>query len=408
MVPPEILSFVAMPADMIEAVKPQNLCDGYPDAVREQLDRIRLNEEGYFANEFLVSLQRDGRLLTWKRSPFIQGGAPRPNPLIVQKYYKTGKVFPVFKGLHEAPFILGQCMGAGQTLSVDDQVEALKSGQFLNENWVPSEWKRAVVVAVNYDGTYDLQFPQGFGAVHERIDEFINNKGGKDGNKHPTLRGDKNMRYMGFGADEEAARYRMWQEMNFAQAVHPSRVRLPNTRDSIADAVDGEFNQDWFLCTSRQFQLTGQEALVRTWDEQRLSEFSEKFIVGYEWVPTEDGLEFRPLPTQAQALAMRTSHAQLASTYPKALEANDKFLSELSELKDSQRKLEKLLARRTITAPDVPTSGAGPSAYGRHRMEVDRKKELAGVTLMDRIRAEAQEPNDPKDIRPNLRLPRGR
>ena len=74
MTPPEILTFVGMPADMIEAVKPGDLVDGYPEQLREDLGNVVLGEDGYFINGFLQSLQEDNRLLTWSRPTRLPGG----------------------------------------------------------------------------------------------------------------------------------------------------------------------------------------------------------------------------------------------------------------------------------------------------------------------------------------------
>ena len=74
MTPPEILTFVGMPADMIEAVKPGDLVDGYPEQLRQDLGNVVLSEDGHFINGFLQSLQEDNRLLTWSRPTRLPGG----------------------------------------------------------------------------------------------------------------------------------------------------------------------------------------------------------------------------------------------------------------------------------------------------------------------------------------------
>eukprot|EP00435_Cladocopium_sp_Y103_P053569 s749_g17.t1 len=50
MTPPEILTFVGMPADMIEAVKPGDLVDGYPETLRQDLGNVVLSEEIFLAS----------------------------------------------------------------------------------------------------------------------------------------------------------------------------------------------------------------------------------------------------------------------------------------------------------------------------------------------------------------------
>ena len=89
MTPPEILTFIGMPADMIEAVRPGHLVDGYPEALREELGHVVLNDEGYFINTFLQSLQEDNRLITWSRPRRWPGGNYRDNTLQAQKNYEA-------------------------------------------------------------------------------------------------------------------------------------------------------------------------------------------------------------------------------------------------------------------------------------------------------------------------------
>ncbi|CAJ1358238.1 unnamed protein product [Effrenium voratum] len=59
-------------------------------------------------------------------------------------------------------------MGAETGLQVGEDVEALKTGRFFKDTWIPSMWKKAKVVAANYDGTYDLQFEMNHGPYRER------------------------------------------------------------------------------------------------------------------------------------------------------------------------------------------------------------------------------------------------
>jgi len=145
--PPEIMTFVAMPADLIEAVTPGNVCDGYPEQLRKELGKCQFGDEGYFVNAWLADLHEQDRLITWNRPARLPGGAPRPNALLTQKYYKPGKAM-AFRALKASPIMLSQVMGSGNTLKVGDEVEALKPGRIVQDKWLPSSWERAEVVGL--------------------------------------------------------------------------------------------------------------------------------------------------------------------------------------------------------------------------------------------------------------------
>ena len=72
----------------------------------------------------------------------FQGGKPRPNSLMAQKYYESGKPV-IFRTLVARPVLLSQAMGAETGLNIGDEVEALKPGRFFKETWIPSMWKKA-------------------------------------------------------------------------------------------------------------------------------------------------------------------------------------------------------------------------------------------------------------------------
>ncbi len=74
--------------------------------------------------------------------PACEGGKPRPNSLMAQKYYESGKPV-IFRTLVARPVLLSQAMGAETGLNIGDEVEALKPGRFFKETWIPSMWKKA-------------------------------------------------------------------------------------------------------------------------------------------------------------------------------------------------------------------------------------------------------------------------
>jgi len=351
--PPEILAFVAMPADLIEGVKPSAVCDGFPEDARKELGRTALSEEGYFVNEMIRSLQDDERLITWARPSRLPGGKPRPNALLTQKYYTPGKPIP-FRTLRTAPIMLNQVMGSGWTLKVGEKVEALKNGRLVEGQWLPSKWMPAQVVAVNYDGTYDLQFEMNFGPYRERRTK------GLHGDPMLSLR--NNDVYAGFGADTMPAKFRMMQELNYAQAMPPDQIRLPGMLEPISDTTDTEGNQDWYLCSSRKFACT---VSARREDQARLEDFERRFQFSYRWVPTEEGgLRFEPVPNAQMAAALRVAHSDTAAQFAAASEADEEARRQLAKYKAEMSDFQSLLAQVPELEPDVPTRPASPKGIG--------------------------------------------
>lgn len=310
MTPPEILTFVAMPADLIEAVQPANLVDGYPENLREELGNVALNEDGKFINEFIRSLQDDNRLLTWSRPKRQPGGAPRPNALLTQKYYQSGEIV-CFNKFRAKPMVLSQAMGSGINLKVGSEVEALKPGRFIGTQWLPSKWEKAEVKAANYDGTYDVEFIQNWGPYRERRLK------GLKGPAMLSLR--PNERYKDFGADDQPASYRLLQEMNYAQSMPASSIRMPGALDRLSDTADTEGAQDWFVCTSKNYAMTSSG---RREEKVVLDEFLRQFKFSFRWVPAADGLRFEPVPNDAMAMSLKACHSGTASQFANAAEAD--------------------------------------------------------------------------------------
>jgi len=354
MEPPEIMTFVAMPADLIEAVTPGNVTDGYPEEARKQIGRCLFGEDGYFVNEWIRQLQDENRLVTWMRSARLPGGAARPNALLVQKYYQPER--PVgFRLLRSKPILLAQVMGAGLTLKVGEKVEALKSGRLIKGKWLPSIWKSARVLAVNYDGSYDLQFDMGFGPYRERRHELKDLKG------RPGLSLRKNEVYKDWGADNMLAKFRMQQEMNYSPATPPTRIRLPGMMDRISDMMDTEGNQDWYICSSKKFMLT---ACARTKDTVRLEDFTRKFQLGYRWIQTPDGPRFEPCPNPTMASALRANHNGTAQQFKDAASADDKAKERLRRYKETMANFSCQVEQVPLAEPDVPSRPAGPTGRG--------------------------------------------
>lgn len=364
MQPPEILTFVAMPADLIEAVNPQSMCDGYPEEERKRIGRALFSGEGFFVNDFLSSLQEDNRLITWGRPTRLPGGAPRPHALLVQKHYQPGTPQP-FQRLRTPPVILSQVMGAGLTLKIGDEVEAIKSGRLVDDKWLPSKWERAKVLAVNYDGTYDLQFFMNFGPWRSRRKEM------------PALKGPamlslrKNEVYRKYGSDSMPASFRMLQELNFAQAVPPTKIRQKGMLDRLSDTLDNEANQDWFLCSTRKFIMTSS---TKDEDKVRLAEFVDKFQLGFRWVPTDSGLRFEPVPNATMAAALRVSHNDVAKQFQLSAEAEELARWKLDSYKAGIAKLSEEIKQIPELEPDQPRRPAGPL---HEALQVEETKDVA-------------------------------
>jgi len=244
-------------------------------------------------------------------------------------------------------------MGAGTTLRVGDRVEALKSGRLVQGKWVPSQWTPAEVLAVNYDGTYDLQFEMNFGPYRERRLK------GLKGLPQLSLR--KNEIWKDFGADTMPAKFRLMQELNYSQAVPPDRIRLAGSLESVSDTMDTEGNQDWYLCTSRQFALTTSS---RIHHRVRLDDFTRRFQLGYRWVPTAEGLRFEPVPNDTMAAALRANHNDVARQFSAAAQADEAALAKLKRYKATMAVVEQKVEELPKVAPAAPSRPAGPRGRG--------------------------------------------
>jgi hypothetical protein len=233
----------------------------------------------------------------------------KPNALLVQKHYREGDVNVLSRCMKNAPFLLTQCMGSGLSVTVGQEVEALKPGKVVSNGWVPSKWEKAKVMAVNYDGTYDVKFYQTWGTVRERKTELRVNG-------YLSLKKSKNERYKDqWGADHMPAAFRMMQEMNYMQATPPSRIRLIGSMDRLSDQVNDDASQDWFLCTSKVFTThkAGHFDAKGKEDSSRLHNWQQQFSFSYKWVPTpEGGLRFEPVPNQAMMLTLDASNRETA------------------------------------------------------------------------------------------------
>lgn len=358
MASPEIMTFLAMPADLIEAVQPWHCVDGYPESLRAEEQRCLFGEAGYFINEWIRSLQDERRLITWNRPARLPGGASRQTALQEQKYYQPGKCVAL-RALKAMPIMLSQVIGSGTSLKTGDKVEALKSGRLVDSRWSPSEWKKARVIAVNYDGTYDLQFEMNFGPFRE------NKKTGLNGLPQLSLK--PNEVYMDFGADTMPAKFRLMQEMNYAPATPPSQIRLPGLMDRISDTMDTEGNQDWYLCTSKDFVLT---ASARVLDLDRLSEFKRKFKFEFRWV--EDGLgglRFEPVPNASMAAALRSSHGETASQFAMSSLADEEQRKKLDQYKTELASLTETMTNVPEAPPARPSRPAGPRSWTEKALE---------------------------------------
>ncbi|CAE8614599.1 unnamed protein product [Polarella glacialis] len=328
---------------------------------RKEVENVVLNEDGLYINEFLRSLQDDNRLLTWNRPSRLPGGAARPNTLMVQKYYQSGK--PIgFRNLRARPIVLSQAMGAGSTLKVGESVEALKPGYFTdNDLWSPSKWEKAEVLAVNYDGTYDLQFFMDHGPYRE------NRKKGLRGT--PTLSLRRNEVYADFGADKMPAKFRMMKELNYSQAVDPSQIRMPGMLDRLSDTNDTEGSQDWYICTSKKFLLT---ASGKGDEQRRLDDFSRQFQFDYRWVATADGdLRFEPLPNPNMAMSLKACHNEVAQQFASAANADEEARRKLLQYKGEMDEYQELLESPVQTKTAKPSRPAGPKGRGLLEEELE-------------------------------------
>mmetsp|Transcript_62526 Transcript_62526/g.116240 ORF Transcript_62526/g.116240 Transcript_62526/m.116240 type:complete len:552 (+) Transcript_62526:28-1683(+) len=363
---PEIMTFVALPADLIEAVAPGHLLDGYPEALREDIGRVVEMEDDVWLNKWIASLQEISRLFTWTRPARVAAETPRPNALMVQKYYEFSSPM-AFQNLARAPMVLSQVMGAGSRLKVGQKVEALKAGLMVGGVWQPSKWERAVVKAVNYDGTYDLQFERKFGP-------FRDNRRYDQRGKRVNLSLARNERFKeNWGADSMPASFRLMQELEYAEAVKPDEIRFVGSLDKLSELAEDEGSQDWYLVSSKQYILS---ASASSESLERLETFKRKFQLSYRWVPNEDftSLRFEPVPTGAMAKSMQQSYKDVVEQFRLAAEAlpdmevasevfeqeDDGLRAQLDEVKEQVAQLSVDVQKVPSVEADVPRRAAGP------------------------------------------------
>lgn len=361
--PPAIEAIVAMPADMIEHPDPVYVVDGYPEDFREALGRCLVEpEDGWYVNEWIRELQDEDRLITWRRPARLPGYKQRPSAAFLQKYYKMGEPVPIVR-FERAPVILSQVLGTGTTLKVGDKVEALKAGRLVTNRWQPSAWREATVLAVNYDGTYDLKFTMNFGPF--RVRKFR----GITGKVKTMMSLSKNERWrQNHGSDEMPASFRLLEDLYYQQSVPPDRIRVPGTIERLTDMVDAQGLQDWYLVTSKQFMLEDRtnkrfnrsKPHIQRDHDMRLQDFNSRFQINYRWVPTPNGPRFEPVPTEEMATALTTSHQGTAEQFELASESEKRDLEELQQLKDRMTNLRDLVEQVEPIGPDAPTRPAGP------------------------------------------------
>eukprot|EP00933_Yihiella_yeosuensis_P071241 TRINITY_DN79448_c0_g1_i1.p1 TRINITY_DN79448_c0_g1~~TRINITY_DN79448_c0_g1_i1.p1 ORF type:complete len:639 (+),score=87.14 TRINITY_DN79448_c0_g1_i1:136-2052(+) len=365
---PEVMTFVGLPADLIEATKPEVLIDGYPEALRKDLGYVELSEDGLFINDFLRSLQDDNRLLTWNRPSRLHGGGIfRPSTLINQKYYRQGSP-EVFKDLYTRPVLLSQVMGAGTSLKVGDRIEALRPGSITKRNfWIPSKWEKATVMATNYDGTYDIKFEMNFGPYRE------NKKRGLKGTPRLSLSRHDRFLYKTWGADDMPAEFRLMQEMSYMQGYPPSQIRMPGMLDRVADTMDTEGAQNWFLCSSKNYQMSSVAYVTREISDARASfqEYKKRFQFDYRWVPTEDGkdLRFEPLPNSEQANALNAVHRQTGGQFETVKQVDGIYQRQLDQMKEQLEKQVAAVEQVPAIKPDKPRPAA-PKPHVEQKMKV--------------------------------------
>mmetsp|Transcript_12402 Transcript_12402/g.29185 ORF Transcript_12402/g.29185 Transcript_12402/m.29185 type:complete len:570 (+) Transcript_12402:36-1745(+) len=383
LVSPEVMSFVAIPADMVEAISPGHILDGYPLDFCEALGRARQSVQGTWLNTWVSSLQEVDRLLTWKRPARVGPETPRPNTLLNQKYYTPYKP-TAFKSLNTAPTVLSQCMGAGRRLRLGQRVEALKPAIQIEGVWQPSKWDTATVKAVNYDGTYDLKFDRNWGPFRDNRKYDLNAR-------RVNLSLARNERFKeNWGADSMPASFRLMQEMEHAEGMSPDQIRHIGSLDRLCELDSDEGSQDWFLVSSKDFMLTS-SASSDSMD--RLYNFKKMFQLDYRWVPNDDytDLLFEPVPTEAMAKAILASHKDVVRQFKERAESlpeNFGVPTEHFQKEDDQfdRTLEKVQSKMTNlvagvhiipdSPADTPSKPAGPTVK-KKQIRVQKKKETA-------------------------------
>jgi len=358
---PEIMTFVGMPTDLVESTNPNTVVDGYPEDMRERAGRVMTGEdmEGYYVNEWIRQLQDQDRLITWTRPSTIRG-RPRPNNLIKQKRYQDGEEIRMHN-LRDSHVLLSQVMGAGTTLQVGETVEALKQTQLANGQWLPAKWTPAVVRAANYDGTYDLMFDMKRNEpYHRSLKQNLKSL--------PCISQKMDWFYKRYGADDMPAAFRLHQEMDFAMAVPPGHIRMQKTVDTIADTMDTDGSQSWYLVSNKEFIITGD--YYKRHPEQkspadRVEEWKDMFQIRFEWEDTPEGLKFVPQLTKRQWDCLQINHKDVVAVagpaeLPKELQIDEFHKKFLEETQEMMEKYTKGVHRVTQMTPDRPTRPAGP------------------------------------------------
>eukprot|EP00435_Cladocopium_sp_Y103_P071473 s96_g37.t1 len=274
-------------------------------------------------------------------------------PNMLRTLHEPGKAVS-FRTLNARPVLLSQVMGAESGLQMGDEVEALKPGRFFKDTWIPSMWKKAKVVAVNYDGTYDLQFEMNYGPYREQRTKGLRGT--------PTLSLRRNEQFKEYAADHMPASFRLFQEMNYQLSVSPNNIRMPGMLDRIANMQDTDATQDWYLCSNKNFIITSSP---RGRDAVRLDEYSRRFLFGYRWVPTGDGdLRFEPVPNATQAQSLRACHKDTAMQFANAAQIDESERRKIRAYKAEMKHFEEIIGDLRAK-PHQPTRPAGPRLEAR-------------------------------------------
>jgi len=282
-------------------------------------------------------------------------GVFRENALQVQKHYSSTRKTDVVRPWNPPP-LLAQAMGAGSTLRVGDKVVALKDGKIHEGQYYPGRWEKAFVAAVNYDGTYDVEFVS-WTPMFERL-----MKGEIKGERTYTakLPNRKQMVYMkDWGADYMSAEYRLMKENNYVMSMPASRIKVSD--NVLSDTMDSNGNQDWFLCTSQNYTTKRRIFGMDAGYHERLKEYQERFIIKYEWVDDgEGGLMFKPTPTMLQRHMMHCNHRSVSNLFGEELGIEEETREMFLRAKNGMREALKELREVRHVPGDRPTRPAGP------------------------------------------------
>jgi len=265
-------------------------------------------------------------------------------------------------GKRSVPVLLSHTIGAGMGVKVGDDIEVLRPGKMLEGTWIPSAWVDAKVLAINYDGTYDVKIVRLYG--EQRLIK-------RRGLKRIHLRARRNEIFADpmYGADEYTAEFRLDHEREFMQAVPASKLRLPKMAERIGDTLDSEACQDWYLCTTKDINCFKYDDRkfpkhMRTlrlkkfaW-EDRLAEWKRSFLLSYRWVPSAEGLSFEPVPNRRMADALTAKPVDQRLRVPTAEDTRD--MLELQRIKANMSQIEEEMKVIPPAPAAVPTRAAGP------------------------------------------------